>query len=145
MSPSTSRSEDMPRTRKGLRLVSWDRPQMLQVALVADQHDDDVRVRMIAQLLQPPRDVDVGLVLRDVIDKERTDRTTVVRGGDGTIPFLTSCSKRQRVSVLFGAGARSGGGGRLVPAAAPRRHSGGEGGLTSVPDLCLQCLAVNSD
>ena len=53
---------------------------MLQNALVPDEHDDDVRVRVVAELLQPPRYVDVRRVLRDVVHKERTDRTAVVPG-----------------------------------------------------------------
>ena len=51
---------------------------MLQIALVADEHDDDVRVRVVAELLQPPRDVDVRGVLRDVVHEERAHRAAVV-------------------------------------------------------------------
>ena len=51
---------------------------MLQIALVADEHDDDVRVGVVAELLEPSRDVDVRRVLRDVVHEERTDRATVV-------------------------------------------------------------------
>lgn len=98
---------------------------------------------MVAQLLQPPCDVDVGLVLRDVVDKERADRTTVVRSGDGTIPFLTSCGGG--ASVCCSMQARDPWGRRLVSATASARHSSSEGELTSVPDLCLQCLAINCD
>lgn len=77
-----------PRTRKLLRLLSWHCPQMPQIALVSDQHDDDVRVGMVAQLLQPPGHVLVRLVLADVVDKERADCATVVCGRDGAVPLL---------------------------------------------------------
>ena len=51
---------------------------MLQIALVADEHDDDVRIGVVTELLQPSCDVHVRCVLGDVVDKERADRTTVV-------------------------------------------------------------------
>ena len=89
MSLSTPRSEGVPRTRKGLRLVCRDRPQMLQIALVADQHDDNVRVRVVAQLLQPPCYVLVRLMLRDVVHQQRAYRSSVV----SSIPT--------RVSAIF--------------------------------------------
>lgn len=40
---------------------------MLQIAFVADQHDDDVRVRVVTQLLEPPCNVYVRRVLRDIV------------------------------------------------------------------------------
>lgn len=61
---------------------------MPQIALVADKHDDDVGVGVVSQLLQPSRDILVGLVLADVVDKKGTDGTTVVGRGDGTIALL---------------------------------------------------------
>lgn len=88
---------------------------MLQIALVPDEHDDDVRVRVVAELLEPPRHVHVRRVLRDVVHEERTDCPAVVpvngnriassddrgnegetsrraclRGGNRTITFLSS-------------------------------------------------------
>ena len=62
---------------------------MSQIALVSDQHDDDVGIGVIPQLLQPPVDILVGLVLANVVDKEGPDGTTVVGGGDGAITLLT--------------------------------------------------------
>lgn len=63
---------------------------MPQIALVSNQHDDDVRVCMVPQLLQPPSDVLVRLVLADVVDEQRTDGASVVCGGDGAVALLTS-------------------------------------------------------
>ena len=51
---------------------------MLQIALVADEHDDDVRVRVVAELLQPPCYVHVRRMLGDVIDEKCTDCAAVV-------------------------------------------------------------------
>ena len=51
---------------------------MLQIAFVTDEHDNDIRIGVISELLQPPRHVDVGSMFRDVIDKEGTDCTTVI-------------------------------------------------------------------
>lgn len=61
---------------------------MPQIALVAHQHDDDVGIGVVPELLQPPRDVLVGLVFADVVDEEGPDGATVVGRGDGTVPFL---------------------------------------------------------
>jgi hypothetical protein len=61
---------------------------MSQIALVTHQHDDNVRVGMVAQLLEPPRNVLVCLVLADIVDEQSADGTPVVRGRDGAVPFL---------------------------------------------------------
>lgn len=47
-------------TREGPRLVGGHGPEVAEVALVADQHDDDVVVGVVPQLLQPPLHVLVG-------------------------------------------------------------------------------------
>lgn len=44
---------------------------------------------MVPELLQPPGDVVVGLVLADVVDEQSTNGTAIVRGRDGPVPFLT--------------------------------------------------------
>lgn len=61
---------------------------MPQITLVAHQHDDNVRVGMIPELLQPPRDILVRLVLADVVDEQSADGAAVVGGGDGTVALL---------------------------------------------------------
>ena len=71
-----------PRTRKRARLIRGHGPQVLEIALVADEHDDDVRIGVVAELLEPPRDIDVRRVLGDVVDEECTDGATVVPGMD---------------------------------------------------------------
>jgi hypothetical protein len=51
---------------------------MPQIALVSHQHDDDIRVRVVPQLLQPPGYILVRLVLADVVDEQGADRSAVV-------------------------------------------------------------------
>ena len=57
------------RTCERLRLLCGDRAQVLEIALVADEHDDDVRVGVVTKLLQPPCYVDVCRVLGDVVNE----------------------------------------------------------------------------
>ena len=63
---------------------------MLQIALVSDQHDNDIAVCMIPQLLQPPRHILIRLVLADVVNEKCSNSAAIVRRGDGTITLLTS-------------------------------------------------------
>lgn len=63
---------------------------MPQVRLVADEHDDNVRVCMIPELLEPSADIDVARVLGDVVDEQGTHRSTVVGRSDGSVSLLTS-------------------------------------------------------
>lgn len=78
------------RTGKLLGLLGGDRTEVSQIALVTDQHDHDIGVGVVSQLLQPPVDIVVGLVLADVVDEEGTDGATVVGRGDGPVALLTS-------------------------------------------------------
>lgn len=65
-------------TRKTLCLFRRDSSQVLEVALVANKHDRNVRVGMVPKFLQPPRHVDVRGMLRDIVHQQRTDCATVV-------------------------------------------------------------------
>lgn len=51
---------------------------MLQVTLVAHEHNDDVRIGMVAEFLEPAGNVGVRRVLGDIIDQESAYRTAVV-------------------------------------------------------------------
>lgn len=51
---------------------------MLQVALVPDQHNDDVGVSVVSQFLEPSSYIDVCRVFGDIIDEQRSDRPTIV-------------------------------------------------------------------
>jgi len=68
------------RTREGLCFFSGNSAQVLQVGLVADEHNDDVRVGVVAQLLEPAGDVDIGRMLCNVVDKQCAHCTTIVSG-----------------------------------------------------------------
>lgn len=61
---------------------------MAQITLVTNKHDDNVGVGVVAQLLEPSRDILVCLVLADIVDEEGTNGATVVGGGNGTVSFL---------------------------------------------------------
>jgi hypothetical protein len=50
---------------------------MIQVALVSDEHDDDVRVCVITNLLQPPHHVDVRRIFCNIVYQQSSDGTTV--------------------------------------------------------------------
>lgn len=62
---------------------------MSQIALVSHQHDDNVGICMISQLLEPSCNVLVGLVLADVVNEQGADSTSIVSGGNGAVSFLT--------------------------------------------------------
>ena len=79
-----------PLTGELLGILRRNSPEMSQIALVAHKHDDDVGIRMVSELLQPPGNVVVGLVLADVVDEQSADSTTVVSRCDGSISLLTS-------------------------------------------------------
>ena len=55
---------------------------MFQITLVPDKHDHDVRVCMVPQFLQPPSDVRVCLLLRNIVHKQGTDCAAVVSIND---------------------------------------------------------------
>jgi hypothetical protein len=64
---------------------------MSQITLVSHEHNHNVRVCVVSELLQPSRDVVVCLMLADVVHKKGTDRSTVVCRRDRTISLL-ACS-----------------------------------------------------
>ena len=84
----------LKRTRKRLCLLCRNGPQMLQIALVPDEHDDDVGVGVVTKFLQPPCYVDIGRMLCDVINEQSTDGASVVsdaaiKGSQRTIVSMT--------------------------------------------------------
>lgn len=54
-------------TCKGSRLVCGHSPEVAQVAFVADQHDDNVVVGVVSQLLQPALHIFIGQVFSYVV------------------------------------------------------------------------------
>lgn len=61
---------------------------MSQIALVPYQHDDDVGVCVVPQLLQPPCHSLVCLVLADIVDEQGANGPSVVGRGDGAVSLL---------------------------------------------------------
>jgi len=51
---------------------------MLQVALVTNEHNDDVRIGMVAKFLEPASNIGIRRVLGNIIDEESAYRTAVV-------------------------------------------------------------------
>ncbi len=56
--------------------------------ILTDEHDDNVWVRVVPELPEPPVEVLVGELLGDVIDEEGPHRAAVVGGGDGGVTLL---------------------------------------------------------
>lgn len=61
---------------------------MSQIALVSNQHNDDVGISVIPQFLEPSRDILVGLVLADVVNEQGSHSAAVVGGGNGAVSLL---------------------------------------------------------
>lgn len=69
--------------RKEFCLFGRDGAQVPQIALVADEHDDNLGIGVITEFLEPAEDVDVGGVFRNVVHEEGADGSAVVTGGPG--------------------------------------------------------------
>ena len=71
-----------------LGLLGGHSSEVPQIALVTNQHDDNIVVRVVSQLLQPSRDILVSLVLADIVDEKGPDGAPVVGGRDGAVSLL---------------------------------------------------------
>lgn len=65
-------------TGKLFSLLGRHSAQVSQIGLVSNEHDDNVTVSMVSQLLEPSGDILVCLVLADVVDEQGTDGAAVV-------------------------------------------------------------------
>ncbi len=54
---------------------------MAEVALVANEHNDNVRVGVVPELLEPALNVFVRHMLRNVVHQQRANRAAVVPTG----------------------------------------------------------------
>mmetsp|Transcript_81683 Transcript_81683/g.189727 ORF Transcript_81683/g.189727 Transcript_81683/m.189727 type:complete len:233 (+) Transcript_81683:192-890(+) len=73
---------------EGQCLVLPHSTKMSQVPLIPYEHDDNVWIGVVAQLLEPPLKVLEGHPLGNVIDEQRTHSSSVVRTRDGPVPLL---------------------------------------------------------
>lgn len=87
-------------TRKVLAVLCRHGSQVPLIGLVAHEHDDNVAVRMVPQLLQPPGHVLEREALADVVDEERADSAAVVGRGNGAVPFLARSVPNLRLDGL---------------------------------------------
>jgi hypothetical protein len=87
-------------TCKLLSLLCGYSSQVSQIALVSDQHDDNVGIRMIPQLLQPSCNVLVCLVFADIVDKQSSHCAPVVCGCDCAVSLLPSSIPNLRLDRL---------------------------------------------
>ncbi|KAI6776987.1 hypothetical protein HG530_000932 [Fusarium avenaceum] len=78
------------RTGKRFGFLGGNCSQVSQIALVSNQHDNNVGIGMIPQLLEPSCDVLVGLVLADIVYEEGADSASIVSGSDGAVSLLSS-------------------------------------------------------
>ncbi|EDK40023.2 hypothetical protein PGUG_04121 [Meyerozyma guilliermondii ATCC 6260] len=75
---------------KQLGLLCGYSTQMVQIALVSHQLNDNIGIGMFFQLLQPPRNRFIRLRFQNVIHNKRPHRSTIVCAGDGPVPLSTS-------------------------------------------------------
>mmetsp|Transcript_15318 Transcript_15318/g.45906 ORF Transcript_15318/g.45906 Transcript_15318/m.45906 type:complete len:313 (+) Transcript_15318:615-1553(+) len=75
--------------REGLPLRAADLPLLLEVRLVAREHQDEVRVRgVLLGLVEPARQVVEALAPRHVVDEQAAVRAAVVAPRDGQVRLL---------------------------------------------------------
>lgn len=67
---------------KRLTFLLLDLTARIQITLVADQHDDHVRVGVLPGVLEPGRQVVERLAARNVVHEQGTSRPAVVRARD---------------------------------------------------------------
>lgn len=74
---------------KGFALRRTDRPALLQVVLISNQHNDHVGLSMLTGFLQPSRQMLKGVSPSNVVDQEGSRRAAVVTTGDTSEGFLS--------------------------------------------------------
>ena len=64
-------------------------PEMSQITLITNEHDDDIRIGVIPEFLQPAGDIVIGLMFADIVDQKSSDSTSVVGRCYRAVPLLT--------------------------------------------------------
>ncbi len=76
---------------EGLCIFCRNTSQVLEIRFVAHQHDNNIRICMISQFLQPSFHILISHMLCDVINQQSTHSSSIVGTGDGPIPLLSCC------------------------------------------------------
>jgi len=87
---------------KGLTLFSFNISSSLEIALVANEHDDHVTVAVLPGVLQPGGQVVKGVSASDIIHQQSSGCTTVIGAGDGAeclLPSRVPDLKRDRLLI----------------------------------------------
>lgn len=77
---------------------------MSQIRLIADEHDNDVRVGVLAHLAQPARDALVSAVLGDVVQQQCAHSAAVVGRSNGPVALLSSSVPNLGLYIFHGHG-----------------------------------------
>lgn len=97
-------------TCKLLCVLCWHRPEMPQITLVSNQHNDNISISVIPQLFQPSLHILICLMLADIINKQSTYCSTIVRRSNGTVTLLAGRIPDLRLDGfgvnLYGAGCK---------------------------------------
>lgn len=81
-------------------LLLLDLAARIQITLVADQHDDHVRVGVLSGVLEPSRKVVKCLATCNVVDEKGTSCATVIRTRDRPERFLTGRVPNLQLDLL---------------------------------------------
>ena len=92
-----------------LSLLCADLSPGVEVRLVSDKHDRHVRVAVLSDFFEPPRQMGEGVPPRDVVHQKSSGCPAVVRTSDALERLLASSVPDLKLNVLFvdldGAGA----------------------------------------
>lgn len=71
---------------KWFSVLCWNGHKVSKIWLVANQHDHNVGVCVLPQLLQPPCDILICCVPSDIIHQQCTNSSSVVSTSNSTVP-----------------------------------------------------------
>ena len=75
--------------------------KVIQIHLIANEHDEAVLLGILLNLLEPHWDMVERVAVGDVVHQKGTDGPAVVRRGDGTIAFLSGRIPNLRLDKLI--------------------------------------------
>jgi hypothetical protein len=83
-----------------LRVLFGYLPLMLEVALVAQDHDLDILLAVLSQLLEPVVHIFERFSPSDIVDDYRAMRILVISAGDSSVLFLASSVPKLRLDCF---------------------------------------------